>query len=127
MQSEPTLVVPVANETGEAAPPFETTDLKNAAFVRHQGNEIVPIRRSISAILLFAASARQHDVVGLLHPDPIIALDYTAFSGLPFLRMQWPVRDARFLSEWVVADPTPAVEFFTPITLSDRELRGGTA
>lgn len=124
MQSEPTIVVPLANDAGEAAPPFERTELKNAAFVRRQGADIVSIRRSISAILLFAASARQYDVVGLLHPDPVVAFDYRTFADMPFLRLQWPVQGQTLVSEWVVADPKPAVDLFTPVTLTDRELRG---
>lgn len=127
MESQPALVVPLADEAGEAASPFQRTDLKNSAFLRQQGAEVISIRRSISAILLFAASARQYHVVGLLHPDPVVAFDYAAFGDVPFLRLQWPVQNQTLTSEWVVAEPRPAVDVFTPITMTERELRGGTA
>jgi hypothetical protein len=124
MISEPKIEVPLAQIGVDAPPPRSVTDFRNAAFFRPEGGTIVAVRRSISAILLVALWQDQLEAVGLLHPDPAVALDYTLFGDVPFLRVEWPVSGAAVRTEWVVGDPNPSRSYHMTVTLTNAELRG---
>lgn len=123
MVSEPKIEVPLA-ERGELAPSRSVTDLKNAAFFRQEGDRIIPVRRSISGILLIALWGDQMEAVGLLHPDPAVPLDYTIFGDVPFLRVEWPILGGRIRAEWIVGHPNPSRSYHSTVTLTNAELRG---
>lgn len=123
MMSELKLVWSLA-EHGEPVPSESVTDLKNAAFLRLEGDQIVTVRCSISAILLVALWDDQLATVGLLHPDPAVPLDYASFGGIPFLRLEWPISEGRLRAEWVVTHPKPSRSYYTVVSLTNAELRG---
>lgn len=123
MISEPKIEVPLAS-TGEPRPTRNVTDLKNAAFFKLQDGAIVPLRQSISAILLIAIWENQLEVVGMLHPEPAVPFDYHNLDDVPFLRVQWPIVTDEIRTEWVVANPSPARYYHSKVTLTNGELKG---
>lgn len=123
MVSEPTISVPLASK-GKSTPSASTTNLKKAAFIRIQEGQVVPVRQSISAVLLIAIWAKELGVVGLLHPAPSVPFDYRTFSDVPFLRLKWSVKESRLQLEWIVAQPGPARYGHSAISLSEPELKG---
>ena len=60
----------------------------------------------------------------MLHPEPAVVFDYRTFSEIPFLRLEWPLRDEFLRSEWVVANPHPSRFAHVAVSASDEELRG---
>jgi hypothetical protein len=125
MVSQPKIQVPIAVGEGQPAPSRLSTDLKTAAFFGFENGAIIPLRQSISAILLVAIWDNQLEVVGMLHPQPVIALNYYLFGDVPFLRVAtWPIRESVIHTEWVIGRPKPSASQYSQITLTDAELRG---
>lgn len=92
----------------------QVTDLRRSVFFKpgKSGREIVPCRRSISAILLVMISGAQTDVVGILHPDPMFPFVPSLFPNIPYLRVKdWPIVDGRINVEWI-GDENRAATFF---------------
>lgn len=102
----------------------EVTDLSKSAFLAIREGNIIPARQSISAVLLVALWEQELHAVGLLHPEPAVALDYRGFIELPFLRLEWPVKNGVLRTEWVVAKPAPRVDRHVPVSLTTDDLRG---
>ena len=127
MTSEPRLVAPIVQDGQAPEPVREVTDLKNAAFFRIEGVTLVPVRRSISSILLIGVFERQLGVVGLLHPDPAVPLDYRQFGDIPFLRVEWPVRGNSIAMEWVIGEPGASAFWHSVVGPEQIELTGDTA
>lgn len=123
MISEPKIEVPLALN-GESKPARNVTDLKNAAFFKLQAGAIVPVRQSISAILLIAIWEKQLEVVGMLHPKPAVPFDYHSLGDVPFLRVQWPIVADEIRTEWVIANPNPVRYYHNAVTFTNEELRG---
>ena len=123
MMSEPKIQVPIAL-SGQPGPTRTVSDLRKAAFIRLQNHAVVPVLQSISAVLLIAIWDTQLEVVGLLHPEPAVPLDYGVFDDVPFLRVEWPVRQGILRREWVVAHPGPARYYHIKVRITDAELRG---
>ena len=123
MMSEPKIEVPLALE-GEAGPSRSVADLKNSAFLRFQDGQILPVRKSISAILLVGVDDEGLNVVGMLHPEPAIPLDYRTFRTVPFLRLEWPIPDDVIRTEWVMAEPRPSRDRHKRVTMTNAELKG---
>lgn len=86
MVSDPKIQVPIVAQGTELGPTRLVSDLKRSVFFGLRGGKIVPMRESISAILLVALWDNQLDVVGMLHPKPTFPLDYRVFARVPFLR-----------------------------------------
>ncbi len=63
-------------------------------------------------------------VVGMLHPEPAVPFEYGNLRELPFLRLDWPVKDGVLKTEWVVAKPAPRADPHIPLSPTDEELRG---
>jgi hypothetical protein len=123
MISELRIEMPIALE-GEPAPARTVTDLKKSAFFRLHEGAIVPVRQSISAILLIAIWEDQLEVVGMLHPAPAAPFDYHTFGDVPFLRVAWPIAGNAIRTEWVVGHPSPSRCYHSKVTMTDGELRG---
>jgi hypothetical protein len=123
MISEPKIELPLTL-TGEPKPARHVTDLRNAAFFKPQDGAIVPVRQSISAILLIAIWEDQLEVVGMLHPEPAVPFDYHSLGDVPFLRVQWPIVADEIRTEWVIANPSPGRYYHRKVTLTNGELRG---
>jgi hypothetical protein len=121
--SEPKIVVPVTLE-GPIAPPRTETNLKQSAFLRVQESAIVPIRQSISAILLVSIWEDQLEVVGLLHPAPTVPFEYRTLDEVPFLRLEWPIKEPVIRTEWVIGNPRPMQCHHIKVKMTDSELRG---
>jgi hypothetical protein len=121
MTSEPKLSVPVG---APATAIREVTDLSKSAFLAIREGNIIPIRQSISAVLLVALWEQELHAVGLLHPEPAVAFDYRSIVELPFLRLEWPVKKGMLRTEWVVAKPAPRVDRHVPVSLTTDDLRG---
>lgn len=122
MVSEPKIEWPIDFE-GTSVPSRNVTDLRNAAFFRLEFNRIVPVRQSISAILLIAIWDDQLNAVGLLHPQPAVPFDYGVFHNLPFLRVDWPFVAPDIRGEWVVGHPKPSRHYHRRVKITDDELR----
>jgi hypothetical protein len=122
MTSQPKLSVPIGVPITTIG---EITDLSKSAFLSIRDDAIVAERKSISAILLIAIFENELHAVGMLHPEPAVAFNYRTFIELPFLRIDWPVKDGNLITEWVMAKPTPRVDRHIPMSLNYEELRGG--
>jgi len=127
MTGEPKISVPL----GDGAPQEtkQVTHLRESAFFRFAPNgSVEPCRRNISAILLGGLSASQTHVIGLLHPEPLVPLDYKPFFPIPFLVVEnWPLRSGdQPVLKWRLpeVDPNPVSFLHQPPRLSERELRG---
>ncbi len=97
----------------------QVTDLRRSVFFKpgKSGREIIPCRRSISAILLVAISGFQADVVGILHPEPSVAFTPALLPQVPYLRVKnWPISDGRIEVEWSINDPDHATFWHTRIS-----------
>jgi hypothetical protein len=123
MMSESKIAVPVTPE-GPMAPPRAVTNLRKSAFLRLQNGAIVPVLQSISAILLVSIWEDQIEVVGMLHPEPAVSFDYHAFGEVPFLRLEWPIKENVIRTEWVVSNPRPLRSHHIAVKMTDSELRG---
>jgi hypothetical protein len=104
-------------------------DLSISPFLLVRDGELVPIRRSISAILLVSIGGEDSGVVGMLHPAPVVPLDYTKMQRVPFLRLVWPpeIIDGQPRTEWVVGNPDARLITHRAVVLSDAEMRGSTS
>jgi hypothetical protein len=79
---------------------------------------IIPCRQSISAILLVAVYGGQSEIWGILHPEAAQPFNYACLPDLPFVRIaEWPVRNGKILTEWVIADPQGYTAYQFPIQL----------
>jgi hypothetical protein len=123
MVSDPTIQVPIMAQGEEPGPTHFVSDLKRSVFFGPKNGAVVPMRESISAILLIALWNRQLDIVGMLHPKPMVPLDYRAFPQVPFLRVEWPLKSA-IETEWVIGYPSPLVAYHVRVALTDNELKG---
>jgi hypothetical protein len=121
MTSEPKISMPIGAHKGQTR---QVTDLRKSAFIAVQDGNIVPVRRSISAILLIAIWRDRLEVVGMLHPAPAVAFDYRYLGDLPFLRINWPLSDGPISTEWVVGHASPREFYYRPVSITDAELRG---
>jgi hypothetical protein len=112
---------------GALAAEWLMTSQPTSAFLAIRDGRIVAVRERISAILLIAVREHELHAVGMLHPEPAVAFDYHSLIELPFLRLDWPVKDGTLKTEWVVAMPAPRVDRHVPVSLTDEELRGAQA
>jgi hypothetical protein len=119
--SDPRIEVPIT-ATGE---PGETAgvvyDFKYSVFLESRDSTIVPVRQSISAILFISVFDRHNEIVGLLHPNPVTALNHRIFPKVPFLRLLWPITNSVEM-DWIVGDPSPAHTDQWPVVLTQEEL-----
>jgi hypothetical protein len=121
MTSEPTISVALGRPISDVQ---EVTDLGKSAFLAVRDGRIVPMRQSISAALLISIWEHEVHVVGILHPEPAVPFDYGTLRALPFLRLNWPVKDGVLRTEWIVAAPAPKVDSHIPLSPTKEELRG---
>lgn len=121
MTSEPRISVPVLAPASAAR---QVTDLRNAAFLAIRDGAVVPVRQSISAMLLIAIQGEHLEALGMLHPEPAAVFDYRTFREVPFLRFEWPLRNDVLRTEWVVASPLRSRFAHVAVAPSDEELRG---
>ncbi len=121
MTSQPKLSVPVG---GPMTAVREVTDLGKSAFLAIRDGSIVPVRQSISAVLLIAIWEHELHVVGMLHPEPAVPFDYRSLLELPFLRLDWPAKNGVLKTEWVIAKPVPRADPHIPLSPTNEELRG---
>jgi hypothetical protein len=109
------------------AEPEIVASLKSSVFFRMAKDtpEIEPARRSISAILLMSIDGEQAHVTGILHPDPVQALDVEAFPNVDFVRLrQWPIPvGGKFGIEWIGPAPSQTSMLHFPVGLQDADLR----
>ena len=120
--SNPKIRVPLEAAEGTRPNVQTAVDFEYSAFLEPQDGAIVPVRQSISAILLISLWKSQCEIVGMLHPQPGIALDYHLLPEVPFLRIQWPIA-ASVQTEWIIAHPAPHTASYAPVTLTDDELK----
>jgi len=119
--SQPKISVPINGPITDAR---EVTDLSKSAFLAIRDGGVIAVRKSISAVLLIAIYERELHAVGMLHPEPAVVFDYRTIIELPFLRLDWPLKDGNLRTEWVVAKPTPRVDRHIPMSMTNEELRG---
>jgi len=113
--SDPMISAPLGGAPNRAT---QVTDLRRSVFFRPDkaGKEIIPCRRSISAILLVAISGIQADVVGLLHPEPAIPFAPSLFPQVPYLRVKnWPIVDSKIEVEWSITGADHVTSWRTTI------------
>lgn len=105
----------------------EATDLKESAFFRFaKSGEIVPCRKSISAIFLVNIQADECTVCGLAHPDPAVPFQLQLLPTLPIARLQtWPPESGNLQVEWITHSPSAARFPHRTIHIFDEDLRGG--
>jgi len=97
------ILVPILDSDGK---PELISGLKESVFFRFNNDGIEPCRQSISAILLINIKLDCCTVIGLLHPEPAVALPISFFKGVPFLKIKkWPIKDDELIAEYVVAHP----------------------
>jgi hypothetical protein len=60
----------------------------------------------------------------MLHPQPAVLFEYRSFGEVPFLRLDWPLKDAALKTEWLVGSPAPTAYPHIPVSPTDEELRG---
>lgn len=95
---------------GEERP---VTDLASSVFMkpeRENPENILPARRSASAVILVPIHAADVRPIGLLHPDPAIPLSLDDWYQTPFIRLrEWPVTGGRVGIEWTIpyGEPFP--------------------
>jgi len=123
MVSDPKIQAPIVAQGTELGPTRLVSDLKRAVFFGPRDAVIVPMRQSISAILLVALWDNQLNVVGMLHPKPTVPLDYRVFARVPFLRVEWPLMSP-IQMEWVIGNPSSLIEHHVKVALTDEELKG---
>jgi hypothetical protein len=121
MTSQPKLSVPVG---GPLTAVRQVTDLSKSAFLTSRDGIVVPVRQSISAVLLIAIWEHELHAVGMLHPQPAVLFEYRSFGEVPFLRLDWPLKDAALKTEWLVGSPAPTAYPHIPVSPTDEELRG---
>jgi hypothetical protein len=124
MCGESKISVPIEPTPGDVR---EVTHLNESAFFRFtKSGEIESCRRSISAILLIGVEKDCSRVIGLLHPDPVVPLEYSAFFPIPFLAVtNWPIRrDDSIKTEWRMPeqDPDPHPFIHEPPWFTNKEL-----
>jgi|GEM_PF-855238 hypothetical protein len=124
MTSEPRIALPIAKE--EPSSTRNETDLKTAAFFEIHDGAIVPLRQSISAILLISIWDNQLDIIGMIHPAAAVPLDYRIFREVPFLKVKWPIIDYTITTEWVIGRPNPCHFHHHKVKMIETELRGET-
>jgi hypothetical protein len=114
--SEPHWRHEIGSDTVDTA---EYTDLESSLFIRPgPDGTIVPCRQTISAILLVAVYGGQSESWGILHPEAARPFNYAFLPNLPFVRIaEWPVRNGKILTEWVIADPHGYTAYQFPIQL----------
>jgi hypothetical protein len=122
MVSDSMIRVPLAS-FGDSVRVQTTTDLQYSIFLEWQNGVITPVRTSISAVLLVSLWDKHLEIVGLLHPEPAIPLDYRLFPRVPFLRLDWPIANAVQM-DWVIGAPAPFSADHHAVVLSNEELRG---
>jgi hypothetical protein len=101
----------------------DNADRAGSVFFEPQDGVIVPVRQSVSAILLVALWEEQSEIVGLLHPKPMTFLNYRIFQQVPFLRVEWPLTNPVGL-DWIIGDPSPRRVDHRRVSLTDAEFRG---
>lgn len=100
------------------------TDLEKSAFLRLHNGEVELTRRNISALLMCCLRSTTIEVVGILHPSPSIPMNLSHFERVPFLQIEWPIRDGRMETKWVLANPDPCVVPLCAVQLESNELKG---
>jgi hypothetical protein len=104
--------------------PSTVSTPSSAVFLGSDGDSrLVPVRRSISAIVLVSASESNFSSLGVLHPDAAHPFDPSAFEGMHFARLRWPISNGTIHVEWVGPDPEPLWRCHLPVRLEDAELR----
>ena len=107
--SDPMISYRIGDPTGRAT---QVTDLQRSAFLRTDKSrtKIVPCRQSISAILLVAMCWNQAHIVGILHPEPVVAFDPELLRQVPYVRLKnWPITNGSLEPEWIESAENPAV------------------
>lgn len=121
--SDPVIRVPIAVSGEVTGATQAVTDLRYSVFFEPQDGVIVPVRQSVSAILLVALWEEQSEIVGLLHPKPMTFLNYRIFQQVPFLRVEWPLTNPVGL-DWIIGDPCPRRVDHRRVSLTDAGFRG---
>lgn len=109
------IAIPVGPQgaTGEA---FSSTALREAAFLRVNGEQSVELcRRELSAILMLTISLNGCRAMGMLHPEPHYPLPPYAFLEVPFARIKWPMTDDLLVVEWITKSPKAKEHPFVPL------------
>jgi hypothetical protein len=123
MISEPHIEMTIELEGKSSDSPQNVTDLRNAAFFKVKDGLVVPVRKSVSAIILISIWHNYIKVVGLLHPAAAVPFDYRTFGEIPFLRVDWPI-DKTINLEWVIGRPKLGHFYHQKITITDKKLKG---
>lgn len=123
MTSPPHFSVPLSEGTGEMR---VETDLRNSAFLVRRMEGVALKRKSISALLLASIWDDKLELVGMLHPKPAVEFDWSIMPEVPFLRLEWPVRNDALRTEWVIAMPQAKSFYHLAIEPTDDELRGNS-
>ena len=101
MLSDPKIAVSISNPDHVR----QVTDLKASVLFRgdNRTGEIIPCRRSVSAVLLFAVSDLQSSVVGLLHPCPAIPFQGFSLPWVPLVFVDnWTERATGIKLGWTL-------------------------
>ena len=93
------------NYLGKTSSVKEVADPTDCTFFRWKNGRLESCRRNISAILLFAISGANADVIGILHPDPCYEFPIEFLPSVPFGRLrEWPLEHDRIRMEWISHD-----------------------
>jgi hypothetical protein len=116
LTSEPQITYPVS-ESGASI--GLTTNLRRSVFFAPDatGQQVVPRRQSVSAVLLVSLYENASHVVGLVHPQPARPLNIENFREVPFLRIsQWPITGGAIRTEWIVPSPQAKSFLHNPVS-----------
>ena len=90
------------NYLGKTSSVKEVADPTDCTFFRWKNGRLESCRRNISAILLFAISGANADVIGILHPDSYYEFPIEFLPSVPFGRLkEWPLEHDRIRMEWI--------------------------
>ncbi len=115
LTSEPTITYPLAGSGGAVT---LKTNLKRSVFFApgESGDQIIPRRRSVSAVLLISLNDDRSSIVGLLHPEPARKLSIEHFRDVPFLRVaNWPIKAGAINTEWIISSPESRKFLHAPV------------
>lgn len=102
LTGETSIACDINLQTGHAVgDPYESTNLKSAAFVKPSNLlGVEPARQPISALLLAGFGVSPPGVLGVIHPNPVREFDHRILDRIPFCGLFMDLRNATLTTNW---------------------------
>jgi len=86
--------------------PYNSTSLESAPFLKVRriicsGPVILPVRQTISGVLLCPFGTQPIKCLGLLHPEPLYEFDRDLLPGIEFCHLKAGWAGGAFITEWI--------------------------